>query len=136
MGMRTDAKMSYDRSTDSRPQVGRLSADSLHVAGQGNAVGRRLAYNWAMVGQMENFVVGEGNGWGMFLMWQLQSADQNHVCRPINIKISGRPTVGFNVTQTLHVDNRVQENIFTVACKLGFWILIVAFSMHLHIHFA
>ena len=40
MRMRTDAKMSYDRSTDSRPQVGRLSADSLHIARQGNAVGR------------------------------------------------------------------------------------------------
>ena len=78
--------MSYDRSTDSRPQVGRSSADSLHAARQGNAVGRRSADHRATVGRMENFVVVEGNQWGMFLMWQLQSADQNRVCRPINIK--------------------------------------------------
>ena len=57
----TDAKMSYDRSTDSRPQVGQSSADSLHVARQGNAVGRRSTDHGAMVGGMENFVVGEGN---------------------------------------------------------------------------
>ena len=99
MRMRTDAKMSYDRSTNSRPQVSQSSANSLHVAGQGNAVGRRLADHRVTVGRMENFVVGEGSRWGMFLMWQLQSAHQNRVCRPINIKKSGRPTVGFNVTQ-------------------------------------
>ena len=99
MRMRIDAKMSYDRSTDSRPQVGRSSANSLHVARQGNAVGRRSADHRATVGRLENFVVGEGNRWGMFLIWQLQSADQNRVCQPINIKQSGRPTVGFNVTQ-------------------------------------
>ena len=64
--MRTDAKMSYDRSTDSCPQVGRSSADSLHVARQGNAVGRWSADHWATVGRMENFVVGEGNR--MFLI--------------------------------------------------------------------
>ena len=86
--MRTDAKMSYDRSTNSRPQVGRSSA-----------AGWPIVAHRAMVGRMENFVVGEGNRWGMFLMWQLQSVDQNRVCRPINIKKSGRPTVGFNVTQ-------------------------------------
>ena len=53
--------MSYDRSTDSRPQVGRSSADSLHVAREGNAVGRRSADHRATVGRTENFVVGEGN---------------------------------------------------------------------------
>ena len=53
--------MSYDRLTDSRLQVGRSSADSLHVARQGNAVGRRSADHRATVGRMENFVVGEGN---------------------------------------------------------------------------
>ena len=97
--MRTNAKMSYDRSTDSRPQVGRSSADTLHVSWQGNAVGRRSADHRATVGLMENFVVGESNRWGKFLIWQLHSADQNRVCRPINIQKSGRPTVGFNVTQ-------------------------------------
>ena len=65
MRMRTYAKMSYDRSydrsTDSRLQVGRSLADSLHVARQGNAVGRQPADHRATVGQMENFVVGEGN---------------------------------------------------------------------------
>ena len=61
MRMRTDAKMLYDRSTDSRLQVGRSSADSLHVARHGNAVGRRSADHRANVGRMENFVVGEGN---------------------------------------------------------------------------
>ena len=55
----------------------------------------------ATVGRMENIVVDEGNRWCMSLMWQLQSADQNRVCRPINIKKSGRPTVSFNVTQAL-----------------------------------
>ena len=86
MRMRTDTKLSYDRSTDSRPQIGQSSADSLHVARQGNAIGRRWADHRATVGRMENFVVGEGNRWGMFLMWQLKSADQNRVCRLINIK--------------------------------------------------
>ena len=61
MRMRTDAKMSYDRSTDSRPQVGRSSADSMHATRQGNAIGRRSADHWAIVGRMENLLVGEGN---------------------------------------------------------------------------
>ena len=99
MRMRMGAKMSYDRLTDSRPQVSWWLADLLHVARQGNAIGRRSADHRATVGRMENFVVGEGSWWGMFLMWQLQSADQNRVCRPINIKISGWPTIGYNVTQ-------------------------------------
>ena len=86
--MNTDAKMSYDQSIDSRPQICRMLADSLHIAWQGNAVILQSANHLAMVGRMENFVVGEGNRWGMFLMWQLQSGDQNHVCRPINLKKS------------------------------------------------
>ena len=53
--------MAYDRASDSRPQFGRLSADSLHVDRQGNAVDRRSAYHRATVGRMENFVVSEGN---------------------------------------------------------------------------
>ena len=53
--------MSYDRSTDSLLQVGRLSADSLHVARQGNAISRQSADHWVTVGRMENLVVGEGN---------------------------------------------------------------------------
>ena len=61
MRMRTDAKLSYGRSTDSRPQVGRSSADSLHVARHGNAVSQRSADHRATVGCMENFVDGEGN---------------------------------------------------------------------------
>ena len=77
MCMRTDVKMSYDWSTDSCPQVGRSSADSLHVARQGSTVGRRSADYRPTVGRMENFVVGEGNQWGIVLMWQLKSADQN-----------------------------------------------------------
>ena len=101
MCMHMYAIMSYARSTNSHPQVGRSSADSLHVARQGNAVGQWSADHRATVGRMDNIVVGEGNQWGMFLMWQLQSADQNRVCRPINIKKSSRPTVGFNVTQAL-----------------------------------
>ena len=53
--------MSYDWLTDSRPQVGQSSADTLHVARQGNAVARRSVDHRATVGRMENFVVGEGN---------------------------------------------------------------------------
>ena len=57
-----------------------------------------------MVGRiLDNFVVGEGNRWGMFLIWQLQSTNQNRVCLLINTKKSGRPTVGFNVTRALQV---------------------------------
>ena len=85
-----DAKMSYDRSTDCRPTRCMLPDREMQSAD-----------HRATVGRMENFVVGEGNRWGMFLMWQLQSADRNSVCRPINIKKSDRPTVGFNVTQAL-----------------------------------
>ena len=58
-------------------------------------------------------------------MWQLQSADQTSVCRPINIKKSGRPTVGFNVTN----QNKWREIRFCVwdDRPLSKWFTMISF---------